>query len=216
MGTDHRVFHKFRFENPRITVKPMPWPDYSGCSSLQEYAKSFLDEIDTSGPFFLLGASMGGMLAREIAAISRPNGLILLSSAMSPQELPRHYRLGRYFPVYHGVSDSLLGKIADSRKVYGDIHAPEDQTLYAQMLRDTGAAFLKWQMKTIVHWRSRSELPENLPVLRIHGGRDRVLPARLLKTPIDHLFPEGSHKLVINHSEIISQQVEQFILASQQ
>ena len=64
---------------------------------------SLSEQIDTSKDFHLLGVSIGGMLACEIADQLHPQSLIIISSASSKFDLPRRYTMLQKFPIYEIV-----------------------------------------------------------------------------------------------------------------
>lgn len=207
MGTDVRVFDGLELDTQLIQPIPLEWPPYSECRGLNEYAHQFLAQIDTTAPFMLLGVSMGGMLAMELGQLTSPLSIILISSAQSTKGLPFHYKVGRYFPVYQLLGDNRLNKIANNEKTFRDVLKEEDKVLYSSMLMQTGSSFLKWQMKSIVHWKfSSSSSP---PILHIHGDNDKILPIK--RAPADIIISDGDHKMIVNHRRTLQEKIETYV-----
>src|SRR3954453_4565175 len=91
MGADERVFGPQREAFPTLRVPR--WIDPGRCESLASYAGRIAREIDPGVPFYVGGASFGGMVAVE-AARHLPHllGCFLVGSVRSPRELPSRLR----------------------------------------------------------------------------------------------------------------------------
>ena len=63
------------------------------------YARRVAPQIDSEENFTIVGVSFGGMLALELNKLLNPNLIVLISSAVGPQDNPRTYRLLER-PVY--------------------------------------------------------------------------------------------------------------------
>lgn len=211
MGTDHRVFNAYEFDRSLVNPICIKWIDHKPAKDLADYAESLVDQIDLTKPFVLLGVSMGGMIAMEISRRHQPLGVILISSAMSPAELPNKYQLGRFLPLYKGLTNPLLTFIAKQKHLYKDINKEAIKSLYMEMLRDAGADFLTWQIQSVIHWNLQKVDSHSFKLFRVHGSKDNVIPIKNVQTDIDLRIENGSHKLVVNYVSEICASVDVFI-----
>jgi len=200
MATDCRVFKGFDLQN--YTVHCIEWASYSDLESLGSYAERLLEQVDTTQPFALAGVSMGGMLALEMAKLHQPEFVALISSAESARELPKFYKMARFLP-FHKLNTSFLLKLYLATPVaMRGVKESADRQLYIQMIRDTGVEFMNWQIDNIIGWKGSSQ-GVTCPIFRIHGAADTVIPLSE-NTVYDQVAEGRTHKMVINHPEIVS------------
>ncbi len=209
MGTDHRVFNDYQFDNALIRATRIKWVDPQESTSLEEYAQLLSSQIDTTAPFILIGVSMGGMLAMELSRILNPEAIVLVSSARSSKGLPLKAKFGKYLPTYRLLTDKWLARVANIKWFPKDVKNKQHKLLYRSMLKDTGADFLKWQLNAIIHW-SYALHSDDPPVFHIHGKKDRVLPLKKCVTA-DVVIEGGTHKMVVNRSEELVCLIEDFV-----
>ena len=82
LGADHRLYN--RIDIPGVELIAFDWPEMREGASLADYAEELSKKVDRSGPFCLMGVSMGGMVAVELARIVSPKRTFLISSWKSP------------------------------------------------------------------------------------------------------------------------------------
>ena len=90
LGADHRLFNRFLVDAPHRFAHD--WPDMPEGSSLVDFAKKLALEVDSSRPHILIGMSMGGMVVQEMAALTKPKAVAIISSWKGPAEMPLHIR----------------------------------------------------------------------------------------------------------------------------
>jgi pimeloyl-ACP methyl ester carboxylesterase len=174
------------------TLRVLRWPVPEKNISLEEYARRFLDQIDTSQKFSLLGVSFGGMLCAELAEILKPERVILVSSAKNRDELPWPVRLLKYFPIYKFFSEKALRWLGShSLWVLGvpSSFRPEMKFMIEQMPGNYFAFCIGY----ISNWKRRRNATG---IIHIHGDADRLLWYNCVKNP-DHTVPGGSHAMVV-------------------
>ena len=206
MGADERVFAVLRDAFPTLVVPRWIAPLRS--ESLTSYSARFAKALDPACPFYIGGASFGGMVALE-AARRVPNvlGCFLIGSIRSPLELPRRLRALRAASGAAGLLPfGLLPGIARCAcSVLGRRAAP------AGMLRQAAASdaeFLRWACRAVLNWQPDPR-PFSFPVHQVHGGRDPILPHRL--THPDVLIPDGGHVLTLSHPTQVSGFIRRFM-----
>jgi len=167
---------------------------------MEEYAMSLSEQIDTSKDFHLLGVSIGGMLACEIADQLHPQSLIIISSASSKFDLPRRYTMLQKFPIYEIVPGQVSKLGAYVLQPIVEYDRNDQKELFRAMLKDKDPLFLKRTIPMIINWE-REISPKEL--VQIHGERDRTLPLRHLEP--DYIISDGSHMLTSTKAALLKQ-----------
>jgi len=176
MGADARLLESQRAIDAEIIT--LPWIATDAIDSFATYATKLAATIDTSKPFYVGGASLGGMLAYQMASELGPNlrGLILIVSADSCCRLPLFYRvIGRLVALLPTFT-LRIGKsmVPALRKLFG-ISTKEQTQLFQSMLADSDPRFLKWSLRAVLTWQG-PQIIAKVPMLWIHAGRDFIIP----------------------------------------
>jgi len=198
LWADRNVFRNLTF-NETTKIHYLDWIPPKAKESLRAYALRLAEGINPSLPFIIIGLSFGGMLATEIASVLQPQMTILVSSISTKRELPWYFRLVgrmRINKLIPAVRPKTVPRFISS---FFGVETQVDYLLFQQLLRSTDPRFSKWAMDSILKW-DRTEAPAGL--IRIHGGKDRVLPTRYGN--IDYLIREGGHFIIFNRADEIS------------
>ena len=191
LAADSRVFKHIELPPGYETIY-LDWIDPQKEESLSSYAGRLAEKIDATQPFALIGLSMGGMMAAEIARIYRPAVTILLSSVPVHSQLPYYFswayrlKLHKIVPVGLLKSASILkrGLTPDSR---------EDKLVLKQVIKESDPAFIRWAMNAILSWKNE-DIPQ--PYWHIHGTRDEILPLKYTRPT--HLVQGGNHLMIMS------------------
>jgi pimeloyl-ACP methyl ester carboxylesterase len=169
--------------------------------SLSDYAARLAATIPRNGPVVLGGASLGGMLALEMARHLRPIRVLLLSSCRTPVAIrPSLSRLGRAVGPWKRVpvkeafaAGSVLARLlgASTGEAGKSVRA---------MFADTSPEFLRWGIEAVLSWPGCVD--PGAPVRHLHGSRDLLIPARRVKA--DVLVPGAGHIPSLTHPEAVS------------
>lgn len=150
----------------------------------------------------LVGLSLGGMMATEIAKVRPDLKVILLSSIPDKREFPARLSLLLKMKAHHVISPGFL-KTFYTRVIgtYLKKHYDADAMVYFDRLMLTADTdMLKWFIESIKLW-DNTTVPSN--IIRIHGTHDEILPV-YDKARINYLVKGGRHVMVMNRSEEIS------------
>src|ERR1700760_4148935 len=90
IGADERMFTHIRLPD-EFEIRHIHWIEPDRNETLPSYAHRLANQIDTTKPFALIGFSLGGIMAVEIAKILKPVCTILISSIPVSASLPRLY-----------------------------------------------------------------------------------------------------------------------------
>ncbi len=178
--------------------------------SLGTYALRLAEKIDSSKKFALVGLSMGGMIAVEIAKKYKPVITILLSSVPSHKHLPGRFRLAYYTRLHKIVPASFLKSASILKRFFSNEDA-QDKLLMKQVIKDSDATFIRWGMGAILQWRN-DFIPD--PLLHIHGTDDLILPIR--NTKPSHIVPNAGHLMVMSKATELNKILEKYLLNYQE
>jgi pimeloyl-ACP methyl ester carboxylesterase len=193
MGADHRAFSYITLPKGFEAIH-IPWIKPEKKEPLAAYALRLAGAIRTSEPFMLVGLSMGGMMAVEIAKKSPPVCTVLISSIPLSAQLPAYYRVAAKLNAGFLFPPSLLKKLVGLKKAI----SPASK-LVRDMFQACDNEFLKWAMTAVPGWDNH-QAPQ--PLHHIHGKRDRVLPIRL--THPTKAVARAGHMLVMTHPALVN------------
>lgn len=207
LGADHRLFNELSIHGHQVAHITLPVPTPG--QSMASYAKEIAKQIDTSEKFILIGVSLGGMIACELATILNPHKVILISSARCSKEIPKLYR----FQARTGIAKLIPGWLLKYTSVVLQGLYENDSWKYRKLFRamslEKPAVFFKRTVEMIVNW-DRTDINPN--IVHIHGTDDRTLPFRLVKP--QHAIKGGSHMMVYTRAKEISRILEGVLATS--
>lgn len=195
-----------RLDVQGYTTVCLQWVKPHKHDTLRTYGIRLAEQIDSSRPFYLLGVSLGGMLAVEIANYLKPIKTVIISSVATANELPWHLKLAASLHIDYITPAELL-KSANplSYWIFGT-DTKEEKKLLKDILADIDPRFMKWALRAIANW-DNSTIPPNL--VRIHGTSDKVLP--MFSTADAIKIGGGGHMMIYNNaaelSKIIAKQL---------
>lgn len=181
-----------------VEVRYLNWLKPNMKETMEDYAERMAQLIDTTKEFGIVGVSFGGMIGTEIAKRLKPSFLVLLSSAMTREELPKLYRIGGKLKLYKLLHPVFLrwGQFVVNWLVRTD--QPDKRAIVSQMVRESDPDFLRWSVKMGATWKNE----ERVEAIRIHGTRDNILPMRNFKA--DYTIDQGRHLIVMTHPKEVS------------
>ncbi|UAY51450.1 alpha/beta fold hydrolase [Ferruginibacter albus] len=166
--------------------------------SLQQYAlrlKALMPENDP----VIVGVSLGGMLASEIARAYPLSKVIIISSNKTSAEFPAYLRIGKHIPVYKLFPDNFFTKRSFILKYFFNSKGTEEQKLHKIILQETDVPFTKWAIGAILKWKTNNP-PSN--ITHIHGTADTLLP--YYKVKADYTIKGGTHIMTLDRAKEIS------------
>ncbi|WOD38045.1 alpha/beta hydrolase [Nodosilinea sp. E11] len=198
LGADWRVFQRLRLEGYRpVHIR---WEHPQRGESIEQYAQQLLEQVTGESPIFV-GLSFGGLMAVEMAKLSNPAQVIVISGATTGEQIPAYFKLLRWLPLQCVLPlKQLLWAVYGVLAWLFGLKDPDDRSLFKQILMDTDPGFLKWAINRVVGWRNQV-VPKNL--VQIHGERDRVFPSG--HRSADVVVPEGGHLMVLTRAEELSE-----------
>lgn len=190
MGADHRMYPAPWNSIPNLVNHD--WVHYSGEQSLSEIASSMCVSCQIKDGDDLIGASLGGMVACEIAKIRKIPRLYLIGSAIQKEEI--------------STLLTLLHPLAQIAPIdWLRISAGKLPTELGQMFCSAEPAFIRAMCAAIFKWDGLDR--STTKVLRLHGKNDLVIPP---PQAVDLLIG-GGHLISMTHAA----ECVEFIMANQ-
>jgi pimeloyl-ACP methyl ester carboxylesterase len=193
LGADRSIFKHIQLPSH---CKPvfLDWISPVKNESLADYALRLSKKIDPAEKFSLIGLSMGGMIAVEIARHFNPLHVVLISSVPSSQHLPKYYHYLGILKLHKFLPISLFQKGALLKRLF-TTETAEDKRMLKVMIRKTDVHFIRWGLEAILTWKNE-KVPQN--IIHIHGTHDEILPKRFTKPT--HTINKGGHLMVMNRA----------------
>lgn len=158
------------------------WTKVPRLASLQELAELMCTRCAINDGDSIVGSSLGGMVACEIARLRHVRAVFLIGSALHPTEVSRPLRL--FSPLINFAPLRLLQRIAR--------HIPAP---LSQMYAASDPQFLRCMTKAVFSWRGALDCGTRL--VRIHGRHDPIIP----RAQRVDLWVDGGHLLSMSHPE---------------
>jgi pimeloyl-ACP methyl ester carboxylesterase len=171
--------------------------------SLKEYSLRLAEKIDIDEPFSIIGLSMGGMMASEIANRLNPYVTILISSVPSSRHLPFYFKAAGALNLQKAVPISLVKSAAVIKRFFTS-ETDEDKKMIRQIIKESDNFFIRWAMDAILKWENET-LPSSY--VHIHGSKDAVLPMRFTKPT--HVLSKAGHLMVMTKAKEINKFLEE-------
>jgi pimeloyl-ACP methyl ester carboxylesterase len=198
LGADERLFAPQVAAFGKIIV-PL-WPEPHRLESLRAYAHRLASTLQPSLPttptraLILGGASLGGMIASELASILKPDALILMGTATHPSQVDAKARslarTSRLLPL--AFIDGMRSLAPSVVRSLGPM-TPMQKRALLEMTHAVPASFLAWAARAIIEWEGVGESYRTHAkvAIRLHGTHDKIIPPP--KDGIDLLIPRAGH-----------------------
>lgn len=203
LGGDNRIFKNLKFPEG-YEAEFIPWQKVETEETLSSYVKKLAEPINTSEPFILFGVSFGGICAQEMCNFLNPKKLILISTLTSAKELPGQLRAGGSFQEI--IPSQLYRWVAINSAPVVGIYRVEGIKDFREMVKQYDADYFKWAIKSVGEWEG---VELQLPILRLHGSKDKVFPSKNIQGA--ELVKGGEHIMVMQEGREISERIREFL-----
>lgn len=204
MGADSRIF---RFLNiPNTTFKFVEWEQPMPNETFTEYGLRLIKDVDLQPDDVLIGMSMGGFMAQEIASVKPVKKVILVSSLRSGEKFQLPIEIAKKLHLSDRFSDDWLKKILFSGLKFSSNLNDQDSNLALEMIDQFDGAYFKWAIHHILNWKG---VKLNCPVYHVHGNKDLVLPIQNVTDA--EVVEGGTHLMVTLMPDIVSKHLTDFI-----
>lgn len=209
LGVDRRIFDRCDFGDHEV-IK-LDWPVMPRGSTLTDYARKMAALVDQDEPHVLLGLSMGGMVAQEMAAITRPARVIIVSSWKGPWEMPRLIRWLRPLRPERLLTEWMMRRCVPLIRIMRAKLGMEtaDATTHVQrMMARWPARQIRVMTRAVLDWPGARVND----LVHLHGDRDALMPLRHIRDPI--VIPGGTHIMVYTLADAVSAAVRELLRGS--
>jgi pimeloyl-ACP methyl ester carboxylesterase len=197
LGADTRLYNNIDLHDHEVI--PVDWIEPDENDTLTSYAQKLIYQYNITPNSVVVGTSLGGMIAIEIARQIPLSKAILISSIKSVDEAPRYFALFRNFPAYKIVPNRLMSSAGAFIKPFFVKMNPVDLWLFKDMLKKSSPRFLKWAMSAVLKWNN-TVIPPN--VYQINGDRDLVFSYKRIKDAT--IVKGGTHIMVFDRAKEIN------------
>ena len=197
LGADTRIYNNIDLANHDVTC--VDWIEPNQTDTLAIYAQKLIYQYHITPDSIVIGNSLGGMLAIEIAKFIALKKAILISSIKTIGEAPRYFSFFRMLPVYKLMPGKWMPKVGHLVKpVFGKMKV-DDAWLFSDMLQNSSPVFLKWAMGAVLKWDNKT-IPPN--VVQITGDKDLVFNYKRIKDAI--IIKGGTHIMIFDKANEIN------------
>ena len=194
LGADARAYNKIDLTGHDV-IK-VDWIEPNETDTLRIYAQKLILQYNITPLSIVIGNSLGGMLAVEIAKILPLKKTILISSIKTIDEAPTYFAWFRAVPVYKLIPGKLITSMGFIiRFVFGKMNEA-DEWLFNDMLKKSSPKFMEWAMGATVKWDNKI-IPQN--VYTITGDKDHVFNYRQIHDAI--VINGGTHIMIFDRAD---------------
>lgn len=193
LGATKDLYKFIKIADADIIV--LEWPVTFKGETMQSYARKFMNQINTSKPFYLMGVSFGGMICSEISLIAKPVKTILISSSKCEDEIPETIKAFRKLPLHHVLKEKQLRELVKNSNLllgFDEWFLPE----FERMVDSMKGNYFKNSIECIVNWSNQN--CNRKDIIHIHGDADRTLPIKEVKA--NYVIKQGTHGMIINNA----------------
>ena len=157
----------------------------------------------------ILGLSLGGMLAVEIAKANPTAKVIVISSAKTKKEIPLFLRMFRYAPVYKILPVRLVRRSSHIQQYFLGVTSDTTKKYLKNVLQQMDIEFYRWSVHALLTW-DNVIMPSN--VVHIHGTSDHLRPYN--NVTADIAIENGGHLMIVENAEDISLHLKNILCKS--
>jgi pimeloyl-ACP methyl ester carboxylesterase len=201
LGADRRLFG--RLVLPGHQVYHLDRPELPEGSSLRDYAEVLANRVAVSAPHALIGVSMGGMVAQEMAMLTQPARTIIISSWKGPEEMPPPIRLLRGTHPERLLTAAFLRSSLPLIRWQMGADEPADRALFDAFMADASIEQLRTQVAAVMGWEGPVTPVDGL--VHIHGTADRLMPIRYIRDA--RRVAGGGHFMVYDRADEVGREV---------
>ncbi|WP_183559378.1 alpha/beta hydrolase [Mucilaginibacter sp. SP1R1] len=204
LGADTRVYNNIDLYGHEVT--PVDWIEPHRIDTLTTYAQKLIYQYNIQPNSIIIGNSLGGMIAVEIAKLILVKKVILISSIKTSSEAPWYFSLFRALPIYKLIPGKLFTSMGFMIKPLFGKMSTEDAWLFNNMLKNTSPFFVKWAMGAILQWKN-DIVPPNL--VHITGNKDLVFSYKRISDAT--VVNGGTHIMIFDKAKDINKLLKRIL-----
>lgn len=197
LGADTRVYNNIDLNGHEVIC--VDWIEPEKTDTLTVYAQKLIGHYHITPKSIVIGNSLGGMIAVEIAKIIPIEKAILISSIKTVDETPWYFSLLRVFPFYKPIPGKVFNSLDFLIKPFFGHMNEADAWLFKDMLKNASPTFLKWAMDAVLKWDNKI-IPPN--VIQITGDKDLIFSYKRIKGAI--IVKGGTHIMIFEKAKEVN------------
>lgn len=198
MGADTRIYNNIELPDD-CEVVPIDWIEPDLTDNLVSYAQKLIKQYNITYNSIVIGNSLGGMIAIEIAKLIPLNKVILISSIKTINEAPGYFSFFKMLPLYKIIPGNIFTRMGITIKPIFGYMSPQQLWLFKDMLAKSSPKFLKWSMGAALNWKNTT-IPQN--VYHITGDKDSMFNYKLIKDAT--IVKGGTHIMIFDKAKDIN------------
>jgi pimeloyl-ACP methyl ester carboxylesterase len=197
------------------SMEVIEWIPHERAETLAPYAARLAATITGTGPVVLGGISFGGHVALAMVPhlLTRLDvrAVVLIAASLSPRAIRPSLRalawVAPFMPaaLLHPIRQPLIN---GGRWLLGPL-TPNGKQVVRELARRVDTRFALWSYGAMVRWPGSPTA--SLPVLHIHGQKDRVIPLRAVSP--QRVVPDAGHLVNVTHAPEVNAFLSQVIAA---
>ena len=204
LGADTRVYNNIDLHDHDVT--PVDWIKPNESDTLGTYAQKIIHQYNIVNNSIIIGNSLGGMIAVEIAKLIPVKKVILISSIKTSNEAPWYFSLFRALPVYELIPGKWFTSLGFLIKPLFGHMSEEDAWLFSDMLKKTSPVFVKWAMEAVLHWKNEIVLPN---LYHITGNKDLIFSYKRIHDA--SIVDGGTHIMIFDKAKEINKLLKRIL-----
>lgn len=210
LGCDVRVFQKFisllNIDKKQIHCIEWQTPLFPS-ESLADYVLRLAKKLPLNDANnIIIGLSLGGMLATELAKIFPHKKLFIISSIKHQSERPLVLRWAKTIPIYHLIPTWLTVSLAPRLARWLKISDPDSSYLFGKMIKSMPKGHISWARQVAVNWEN-PDMPTNC--IHIQGSKDHIFNNPLMQ--VDYTIEGATHNMILDRTLAVANIVNQEI-----
>ncbi len=207
MAANPSIFEHIKLPKDRFEIHWLEWIIPVKDESISDYAKRMIQQINEED-VVLLGVSFGGILVQEMSRHIKVRKLIVVSSVISKDQLPKRFKIAKKTKAYKLLPTQLMSSIDVLAKYTFGEFIKKRINLYKKYLSVNSKEYLDWAIKQVVCW-DQIEPPKG--VIQIHGEKDGVFTNSCNGNCI--IVKGGTHIMIINKYRWFNENLPKLIVS---
>lgn len=198
LGADTRIYNNIELGDEH-DVTPVDWIEPNQYDTLSTYAQKLIHQYFITDGSVVIGNSLGGMVAIEIAKQIKLSKVILISSIKTRSEAPFYFKLFRTVPVYRLLSGNFVRKLGGMLRPMFGYMSEQHLWLFRDMLEKSSPKFIEWAFGVILNWDNET-VPAD--VYHITGDKDLIFNYKRIKDAT--IIKGGTHIMIFDKAKQIN------------
>ena len=205
LGADEKAFSKLGdFGTNKIFIE---WLRNHDNESLHSYCQRLIDQYNIQQGDLLVGLSFGGLIAQQIAEIVGIDKVILISSFRTKDDLKMVFNKALAYRLHKLIPNAKSDLVANLVANFLNSGTSSSRSIIQEMVKSTDMILMNWSIEKI--YQQDHELAPGIAKINLIGTKDRIV--KRWHSESTHLIEGGSHFMVYEQAEAVSNIIRNFI-----